>query len=258
MNMILQFLPAFLLVLCRITAYFVTVPIFSLRGVPVQFRIGIAFFMALFAFMTMDAQVIQMDGLYILLILRETLVGILLGFIAYLFFTVAQIAGSFVDMQMGFGVANVIDPMTGAQSPVLGNLKFFIAILLFLAMDGHHYLVHAIMNSYEWIPLDHVLFNQIYDGRISTFLVEALGTVFVLAFQLAAPLIAALFLVDVALGMLARTAPQFNVFVIGLPLKNMIGFLVLLVMIPGVLYLFQQLFSHLFAAMNDLLMLLRS
>lgn len=258
MNMILQFLPAFLLVLCRITAYFVTVPIFSLRGVPVQFRIGIAFFMALFAFMTMDAQVIQMDGLYILLILRETLVGILLGFIAYLFFTVAQIAGSFVDMQMGFGVANVIDPMTGAQSPVLGNLKFFIAILLFLAMDGHHYLVHAIMNSYEWIPLDHVLFNQIYDGRISTFLVEALGTVFVLAFQLAAPLIAALFLVDVALGMLARTAPQFNVFVIGLPLKNMIGFLVLLVMIPGFLYLFQQLFSHLFAAMNDLLMLLRS
>jgi len=256
MSILLQILPGFLLVLCRITAYFVTVPIFSMRSVPIQFRIGIAFFLALFTFMTLDAQVIQMDALYIMMVIREILVGILLGFIAYLFFTVTQIAGSFVDMQMGFGIANVIDPMTGAQSPILGNFKFFIALLLFLAIDGHHYLLHAIMNSYEWVPLDNELFIRISQGGISTFLLQTLGTMFVLAFQLAAPLIASLFLVDIALGMLARTAPQFNIFVIGLPLKLVVGFLVLLVMIPGFLFLFQQLFSRLFEAMNQLLMLI--
>jgi flagellar biosynthetic protein FliR len=257
MEFIIQYIPAFLLVLCRVTAFFVTVPIFSMRGVPVQFRIGIAFFLALFAFLTMDAQVIPMDALYVLMIVREILVGILLGFVAYLFITVTQIAGSFVDMQMGFGIANVIDPLTGAQSPVLGNFKFFIAILLFLAMDGHHYLIHAIMNSYDWVPLDNELFVRISEGGISAFLLQSMGTMFVLAFQLAAPLIAALFLVDIALGMLARSAPQFNIFVIGLPLKSMVGFLVILVMVPGFLYLFQQLFGHLFDSMNRLLVLIQ-
>lgn len=254
---ILQALPGFLLILCRITAFFVTVPIFSMRGVPVQFRIGIAFFVTFLTFTTMEAVSVEMDALYILLILREVLVEILLGLVAYLFFTITQIAGSFVDMQMGFGIANVIDPMTGAQSPVLGNFTFFIATLLFLAMDGHHYLLIGIMNSYDWVPLDNALFTRILEGGISSFLLETLGTMFLLAFQLVAPLIAALFLVDIALGMLARTVPQFNVFVIGLPLKILVGYLVLIIMVPGFLFLFQQLFSRLFEAMNELLMIIR-
>lgn len=254
---ILQALPGFLLILCRITAFFVTVPIFSMRGVPVQFRIGTAFFVTFLTFTTMEAVSVEMDALYILLILREVLVGILLGLVAYLFFTITQIAGSFVDMQMGFGIANVIDPMTGAQSPVLGNFTFFIATLLFLAMDGHHYLLIGIMNSYDWVPLDNALFTRILEGGISSFLLETLGTMFLLAFQLVAPLIAALFLVDIALGMLARTVPQFNVFVIGLPLKILVGYLVLIIMVPGFLFLFQQLFSRLFEAMNELLMIIR-
>lgn len=257
MTILLQFLPGFLLVLCRITAFFVTAPIFSMRGVPVQFRIGIAFFMTLFAFMSMDAQVIEMDAFYIMLIIREILIGILLGFVAYLFFTAAQVAGSFVDMQMGFGIANVVDPMTGAQSPVLGNLKFFIASLLFLAMDGHHYLMMAIMNSYDWVPLHNDLFMRIFEGGISNFVLKTFSMVFVLAFQLAAPLAAAIFLVDIALGMLARSAPQFNVFVVGLPVKIMVGYMVLLVMIPGFLYLFGQLFGRMFEALNELLILLQ-
>src|SRR5690606_16699308 len=252
----LQFLPGFLLVFCRITAFFLTVPVFSMRGVPAQCKIGIAFFVTLFTFMTLDVTVIQIDAIYILTILREVLIGILLGFVAYLFFTVTQIAGSFVDMQMGFGIANVIDPMTGAQSPILGNFKFFVAMLMFLAIDGHHYLLTGIMNSYRWVPLDNAFFSKIAEGGISSFLVESLSTMFVLAFQLSAPLIAALFLVDIALGMLARSAPQFNVFVIGLPLKIMVGFVVLLVMVPGFLYLFQQLFSRLFEAMNRVLMII--
>ena len=156
-------------------------------------------------------------------------------------------------MQMGFGIANVVDPMTGAQSPVLGNLKFFIATLLFLAMDGHHYLVMAIMNSYEWVPLHNDFFMRIFEGGISNFILKTFSMVFILAFQLAAPLAAAIFLVDIALGMLARSAPQFNVFVVGLPVKIMVGYMVLLVMTPGFLYLFGQLFGRMFDALNELL-----
>lgn len=257
MELLMQVLPAFLLVLSRVTAFFVTVPIFSMRGVPAQFKVGIAFFVSLFTVLSMNVESVPMDGIYIMTVIREVLIGILLGFVAYLFFTVTQIAGSFVDMQMGFGIANVVDPMTGAQSPILGNLKFFLAVLTFLAIDGHHYLLMGIMNSYDWMPLDNEFFTRIYEGSVSTFLLRTLSTMFVLAFQLSAPLITALFLVDVALGMLARTAPQFNVFVIGLPLKILVGYIVYLVMVPGFLFLFQQLFSHLFAALNEMLMTLQ-
>ena len=257
MTAILQALPGFLLVFCRITAFFITVPIFSMRGVPIPFRIGIAFFVTFLTFTTMGAVPMEFDALSILTIIRELLIGILLGLVAYLFFAITQVAGSFVDMQMGFGIANVIDPLTGAQSPILGNFTFFIATLLFLAMDGHHYLLIGIMNSYEWVPLDNALFTRILQGGISSFFVQTLGTMFLLAFQLVAPLIAALFLVDVALGMLARSAPQFNVFVIGLPLKILVGYSVLIIMVPGFLFLFQHLFSRLFEAMNEMLMIIR-
>ena len=87
------------------------------------------------------------------------LVGVLLGFLAYIFFTVVQTAGSFMDMQIGFSMASVIDPLTGVSTPMLGNLKYMIAVLLFLSFDGHHYLIRAIIDSYRWIPLDNRLFR---------------------------------------------------------------------------------------------------
>ena len=96
---------------------------------------------------------IPMDGEYVLLIIREMLIGVLLGFLAYIFFTVVQTAGSFMDMQIGFSMASVIDPLTGVSSPMLGNLKYMIAVLFFLSFDGHHYLSERLLtvtNGFRW------------------------------------------------------------------------------------------------------------
>lgn len=258
MQVILQFLPNFLLIFCRITAFFVVAPVFSTRGVPAQFKVGIAFFVSLLIFLSMgEVTAIPWNPAYILTILRELLIGLLLGFTAYMFFTIVQVAGSFIDMQIGFGIANVIDPMTGAQSPILGNFKFMVAMLLFLSLNGHHYLLMAIMKSYEWVPLSNELFAHIYGGKVSEFMLSTFTTMFSLAFQMAAPLVVALFLVDVALGILARTAPQFNIFVIGLPLKIIVGFLILIVLVPGFLYLFKEMFELMFHSLNELLRLLK-
>jgi flagellar biosynthetic protein FliR len=254
MPFILDYLPNFLLIFCRITGFFVAAPVFSQRNVPAMFKIGISLFVTLIAFSAVGmGEAAVFDWAFVLAIVKESLLGLLLGFTAYLFFTAAQIAGSFVDMQMGFGIANVIDPITGAQSPILGNFKFFIAMLLFLSMNGHHYLLSAILDSYEWIPLDNGWLAQIASGSVSTFLFDSFVRVFKMAFQLAAPLVVAMFLTDLGLGMLARTAPQFNVFVIGIPLKIIIGFIVLLVMVPGFLALFQGLFAELFDALYRLM-----
>jgi flagellar biosynthetic protein FliR len=258
MQGILQMLPSFLLVFCRITAFFVTVPVISSRNIPAQFKIGLAFFVTLITFFTMNTpNDVVWDSFYVLAIIREALAGLLLGFVAYLFFTVVQIAGTFIDMQMGLGLANVMDPLTGVQSPLLGNFKFFIAMLLFLSMNGHHLLVRGIIESYHWLPVNNDLFLDIYAGDVSEFLLVSFSKVFTLAFQLAAPLVAAMFLVDVAFGILARTAPQFQIFVIGIPIKLLLGFALLLLLIPGFLYLFQELFKTMFKEMERLLFILQ-
>lgn len=256
METLLQYFPNFMLVLCRITAFFVVAPIFSARNVPMQFKIG---FSALLAFIISSAVggiPVDMDGTYLISIAKETLIGLLLGFVAYLFFTVVQIAGSFADMQIGFSMANVINPLTGAQSPLLGNLKFALATLMFLSMNGHHLLIQAILESYRWVPLSNDVFAQLYHGEVTEFLLKSLSKAFTIAFQMAAPLVAALFLTDVGLGILARTAPQFNIFVVGMPLKILVGLLVLLMLIPGFVTVFGSLFGNMMDAVSKMTQLL--
>lgn len=253
-----MYLPNMLLVFCRITSFFVVAPVFTARNVPASFKLGLSFFLTLLAISAVGENPMAMDGMYILTIIREILIGLLLGLIAYFFFVVAQMAGAFIDLQIGFAIANVIDPMTGMQSPMIGNFKYFLSILLFLSMNGHHLLIKAIVDSYQWVPLSNDLFAQIYEGEISGFVVQSFITAFALAFQMAAPIVASLFLVDVGLGILARTAPQFNIFVVGIPVKILIGLIMLFLFIPGLWNLFADLFQTLFEHMEMLLELLAS
>lgn len=248
----IQLLPNAMLVFCRITAFFVVVPAFSSRNVPLQFKIGLSLVITLIVFTALGLNnPVPMDGTYLLAIFREILVGITLGFVAYLFFTAVQIAGSFIDIQMGFGMANVIDPMTGASAPILGNFKYMIAILLFLSFNGHHMLLQAIMNSYDWVPLTNEALARIAEGQFSEWIVRSFTTMFGLAFQLAAPIAAALFLTDLGLGLLTRVAPQFNIFVVGAPFKMLLGFVLLLMLLPELGSMFEKVFTTMFTWMKN-------
>ena len=257
MQTILQSYPVFLLIFCRISAFFVVVPVFSSKGVPTTFKVGFSFFVALVVFSANGTHlVVPQDISYILLIIREVLVGLLLGFIAYLMFMAIQTAGSLIDIQVGFGIANIVDPMNGNSAPIIGNFKYMIALLIFLSMNGHHYLLDSIINSYKWVPINNTQFINMINGKLSDFLVRSFAQSFVLSLQMAAPLVTALFLTDVGLAFLARTAPQYNVFVIGVPLKIIIGLGLLIVLMPGLSVLFQSLFSIMFESMQNLLNLL--
>lgn len=256
MESFFNLIPGFLLVFCRITSFFVVVPIFSSRNVPMTFKIGLSVFISYITFAAVGMNdLIVMDSGYILAILREVLVGLALGFIAYLFFTVVQIAGSLMDMQMGFGIANVIDPLTGVSAPFLGNLKFMLAMVLFLTFNGHHMLLGAIMNSYKWVPISNELFAKMYDGSVSDFIVHSFIAMFSLALQMSAPIVVAMFFVDIGLGLLARVSPQFNIFVIGVPLKIIVGLALLMLLFPGFITLFQDLFIKMFKYMENWLSL---
>lgn len=249
----LSSLPIFFLIFVRILAFFITMPLFSYRTIPTMFKIGISFFLALVMYPTVDVVGINFDFFYILLLLKEVIVGLFIGLIAYIILSAVQIAGGFIDFQMGFAVANVIDPQTGAQSPLIGQYFYIIALLFLLSVNGHHLIIDGIFNSYHWIPIDGMIS---FGGNFSPFIIQTFSYMFVIAFQMALPLVGCLFLVDVALGIIARTVPQLNVFVVGLPLKITVSFIVLLFFMSLYMMLTKTLFESMFQAMRDLMVIL--
>lgn len=245
--------PVFLLILVRVLGFFVTMPLFSYRTIPVQFRIGISVFLAFIIFYTVDPSGIVFDELYLFLIIKEVLVGVLIGLIGYIIISAVQVAGGLIDFQMGFAIANVMDPQTGAQSPITGQYFYIIALLFLLSVDGHHILIDGIVNSYSFIPID--VFVPFENGSIADFVIRAFNSMFLIAFQIAVPIVGCLFLVDVALGIIARTVPQLNVFVVGLPLKILVSFVAILVFLSLYIVLVKNLFRYMFEVIQGLMML---
>lgn len=240
----LDFMPNFpglMLVFMRVASFFVMMPLFSYRTIPTTARMGLSFFLAWIMFYTIDVPTYEIDYTYFLLILKESMVGLFIGFMAYLILSAIQIAGGLIDFQMGFAIANVMDPQTGAQSPLTGQYLYTVSLFFLLAVNGHHLLIDGIYNSYTFIPLDQA-WIPFGNDNIAEYVIRTFSSMFGTAFQMSIPVVGCLFLVDVALGIVARTVPQLNVFVVGMPIKVGVSFVVLIsvfsVLMVGVSYLF--------------------
>src|SRR5699024_5778095 len=149
----LSIIPSFLLVFARTLEFLMTVPLFSYRTIPNMFKIGFSFFLSIVILTSFDSPVVSLEYSYILLLLKEVTVGLAIGLIAYIILSAVQTAGGFIDFQMGFAIANVVDPQTGAQSPIIGQFFYMIALLFLLSVNGHYLLIDGLMNSYQFIPL---------------------------------------------------------------------------------------------------------
>lgn len=247
--------PAFLLILVRVTAFFVTLPLFSYKNVPTPHKIGFSFFLTWVMYYTVDIPIVVINETFLLLILKEAFVGLAIGFIAYLILSAIQIAGGFIDFQMGFAIANVIDPRTGAQSPLIGQYLYTITLLFFLAVNGHHLLLDGMFYSYEAIPMQQMA-TGLGNDAVASYVIETFNKMFIVAFQMAIPIVGCLFLVDVALGIVARTVPQLNVFVVGLPLKILVSFVVIFISFGMFTILMRELFELMFVSMRDVMRLM--
>ncbi|SEH73136.1 flagellar biosynthetic protein FliR [Halobacillus karajensis] len=246
-------IPAFLLILVRVTSFFVTLPLFSYRTVPTRHKIAFSFFLAVMMYFTVPTPSLPIDSEYFLLLLKEMGVGIAVGLLAYIILAAIQIAGGFIDFQMGFAIANVIDPQTGAQSPLIGQYLYMMTLLFILAVDGHHLMIDGVFYSYEWIAVDQFL--PLRDERWIVFVIQSFNQMFVIAFLMAVPIVGCLFLVDIALGIIARTVPQLNVFVVGLPLKIFVALSVLVIAMTFYVMLIRNLFETMLMTMRELMQL---
>jgi len=243
----------FLLVFVRISSFMVTVPVFSGRQIPNRYKIGFSVVLSVLCVGVINEPIQSFPlGKMVLLILKEFMVGIVLGLVANILFYAVQLAGALLDLLIGFSMASLFDPTFGTNSQITGRFKNILAILVLLATNGHHLLIQGILASFDWITLQSSV-PAWMDGRLSTFLMDCVQQMFMIGFMMAAPLIGTLFIVDVALGIIARTVPQMNVFAIFPPVKILIHFMMYIFILPGFFYLLKVLFETMFGSIHSIL-----
>lgn len=249
-------LTVFFLLVARLTAFFVTVPFFSYRTIPSQVKIIVPIILAWTMYYTISPDItIAFDGTYILYVLKEVIVGLSIGLVAYLILSAVQIAGGLIDFQMGFAIANIIDPQTGAQSPIMGQFFNVLTLLVLLATNGHHLLLDGIYYSYQYIAIDQLSLHT-GDENFAVFLMKMMTTLFAIAFQMSAPVVAALFLVTLALGIVGKTVPQMNIFVVGFPIKIVAGFIFLIIVMGVMINVMGRLIEVTIYGMRDFMTIL--
>jgi len=224
----------------RISGIVVMMPFFGSDNVPRLVKIGLALVITMVLVPTIDTvSVVLPDNLvlYVLMMGKELLVGMLLGFVATILFNGIQFAGGLVGFQMGLRIGNVFDPMSEEQISVIGSMQNLLAILIYLSMNWDHFLFKAMAASFHVIPVAGVAL----EGQLAVELARMTADLFVIALKMGAPILAALFLADVALGFIARTAPQINIFIIGFPVKVGLGIVLLGISLPFFVYVFTKL-----------------
>jgi len=233
----------FLFIFLRVGAIFMFLPIFSSRAIPVLFKMGFALAVAfiLYPLLASDLRpVFATVPEFGLAIACELMVGILIGLAVRLLFTGFQMAGQMAGYQMGMAIANVIDPATSAQVPILATFYNIVAILVFLSINAHIILLRAMAESFQLVPLFGFEFNPVVMQHMISFA----GNMFVVALKIGAPVIVALLITSAALGLVARTIPQMNIFIVAMPLKIAIGLIFLGMSLPYMTEFFFRAFEE--------------
>ncbi|RYD03091.1 hypothetical protein N752_22020 [Desulforamulus aquiferis] len=187
---------------------------------------------------------------FLLAVMSEVGVGLALGLVCTFVFNVVKIAGQMMDFQIGFAMSAVMDPMTGGMNTLVGKFLHFLTLVVFLNIDGHHMLIRALVSSFEMVPLTAAGIN----GPVTLLVLRIFTDTFALAVQIAAPIIAVLVITDLSMGLIGKTAPQMNIFMLGFPLKIAVGVSCLAILMPAFASIFKMLFDTL---QKDLFMLMK-
>lgn len=235
----------FILLMLRVSALIISSPIFGRKNVPGPAKIGFCLVLSYVIFAGHPpTSPIEYSGIveFAVMGVKELLFGLVLGYVSTLFFSVAQTAGYIIDTQVGFGMVSVLDVQSGTAVPVTGNFLYIVLIVCFFGVNAHHQLISILSATVENIPVGAVTLSP----QLGTTALEVFTMAFLLAVNVAMPVIAAGLMGEVIMGVVVRTVPQMNIFVVGIPLKIILGFLVLLVMMPLYVSFTGTIFNNMF------------
>ncbi len=231
-----------LLMLFRISAMFMAFPFFGLMAFPNQIKVALAVMVTVILFpLHPEVEMMYIPGVIAFFgyVLKEILVGIAAAMVGQFLFYGVQFAGFIVGRQVGFGIINTVDPLIDIQMPIISQIWNMLAIMLFIIIGGHHFLLMAIDECFLRIPVG--------GGTFSPFMVEGFARlsadIFIIGVKLCAPVFVAVLVTEFALGILARTVPQMNVWLVGFPLKIGIGVFTMGLSLPYFVYVFGKLYA---------------
>lgn len=216
----------FMLVLSRVAGIFAALPVFGGRTLPVRIKAVTVFMITLVCFPTLSVTIPQIPTdvfTLALLLFSELMIGLTLALITQIIFAAVEFSGQIIGMQMGLTISSIIDPSQGTQTQIMSVIQTLFATLMFLSLNIHHIFIKAIIDSFKVIPLG----GWHLSGELIHFLVMRTADIFVIGIRLAAPVMVALLLTTVALGIMARAFPQMNIFMISMPLNIGLGLIII-------------------------------
>ncbi len=234
-------LETFFLVWVRCSTILMIMPVFGTSQIPAMVRVALGMIVSFVIYPTLSAiqPLADLDALA-LAICSQVVIGIMFGFVTQMVFMGVQFAGEIIDVQIGFAVANVINPASQQQITIIGELQLALATLLFLITNSHLLFFRGIGGSFNLLPLPWVTLTTATQHSVITFFTQAL----LIVFSISAPVAITLFLINITLAFLARVAPQMNIFVIGFPLQITVGLLMLVITLPLLGYALPNLFGQ--------------
>lgn len=255
LNLPIEQFQIFLFVLVRVGAILFSIPFLEARNVPMTFKAALAVAMSVMLMPQLNLppiSVVAGDPVVLVLgIVGEVAVGLIIGLMVQLIFAGVQLAGQLAGFQMGFAIANVVDPASSLQIPILAQFLNLFALMVFFTINAHYYFIKALVDAFALIPPLAVQFN----GQLLELMMKTAADAFVIAIQVGAPVMVALLLTNVALGLTARTVPQMQIFVVAMPLQIALGLLFMGFSLPYVSAFMDHTFSkmgHTIVAMMGL------
>jgi flagellar biosynthetic protein FliR len=223
---------AFLLVFVRCSAMLFSSPLFGAQNVPLQVRIFTTMALAGALTFTVKANIGQPPAdmwTLVMAVGHEIVAGLLIGVFMSLILQAAEMAGSFIDLQMGLSSSQALNPVTGVSVSIIAQFKYMLGLVIFLNIDGHHVMLNAFVHSYEAMPAPTVAMLP----SLQTSFVGLITQLSLLALQIAAPVAAVSIVVDAAMGVINKAVPQMQIFLVGLPAKIIVGMLALTIALPA-------------------------
>ncbi|MCR4955988.1 MAG: flagellar biosynthetic protein FliR [Lachnospiraceae bacterium] len=241
----------FLLILVRITAFMVVAPFFGISSTPGRVKIGLSGMIALLIYQLIVPKTdLAYSGVfsYSVLVVKELMVGLLIGYAGNVCNTIMQTAGKFIDMNIGLSMATEYDPLTKTQASVVANMYNYFILLLLIVSNMHHYILRALIDSFEVIPLGQTNFQLDYLLESMT---QFMTDTFIISFRIFLPVFAVTMILNTILGILSKVAPQMNMFSIGMQMKLLVGLIVMFVTI----FLLPDIANYIFKEMKILITL---
>ncbi|OPL15450.1 MAG: hypothetical protein AVO39_07845 [delta proteobacterium MLS_D] len=222
-------LEQFILVFLRVSAIIASMPVIGNRSVPVRVKGGLSILMTVIIAPAVAAPQYADPSLpFLIRAAGEVIIGLIIGIAAQCLFAAVQLGGQVVGFQMGFAIVNVVDPLSSAQVSVIAQFCFFVSMLIFLAVDGHHVFLYGIAESFRIVPL----MTFCMTGGLTEAIIQYARSIFTVGLSIGAPVMVLLLFTSVGLGMVARTVPQINIFIVGFPLKIGIGLIAIGITLP--------------------------